>query len=274
MRHQVPFVGERKLVRANDEEARIKRISGRVIDDVVGEGVASSSWEDIVPEGWVDTSLPKSQQPAITLPANRPVKPVTPRIKVPIRSGSISPTGANSTGAQLVTATKAAPAPNAYLAAGNSAGHSVPGYSGVGHSGTGHSGTGHSGVGYSSVSSSAVSAAAYTGPSSLDWIYIHNGRGVRVNIHGAINHHLRKDWALLLEATADSIIEEVEFNFSDSPSLNLTGLGMLLLFKEKKRVTGEMISLCNCNKEVTQLLEWARMDRYFTIKKTHISDDS
>src|SRR5690606_37880638 len=105
---------------------------GRVIDDVVGEGVASSSWEDIVPEGWVDTSLPKSQQPAITLPANRPVKPVTPRIKVPIRSGSISPAGANSTGAQLVTATKAAPAPNAYLAAGNS-------------------------------------AAAYTGPSSLDW---------------------------------------------------------------------------------------------------------
>jgi anti-anti-sigma factor len=219
MRHQVPFIGERKLVRADDEQARIKRISGRVIDDVVGDGVARSSWEDVVADGWIDRSLPKTHQPAASGSVAR--TPAVPRPQVPIRSGSITPAATKS-----------------------SVKKTTPG----------------------------AGTLTFSDSSSLDWVPIHNGRGLRVNIHGAIDNNLRKEWARLLEGIADTNIEEFEFNLSDAPALSLTGLGMLLLFKERKRSTREAISLCNCNKEVAQLLEWTGMDRYFLIKTTQISE--
>lgn len=221
MRHQVPFIGERKLVRAHDEQARIKRINGRVIDDVVGEGVASSSWEDVVGNGWVDRSRPEHKLPASGSVA-RPPPP--PRPKVPIRSGALA---------------------SAIAKASGTAGTSLQ--------------TGTIGL---------------PGSSSIDWILIQNGRGVRVNIHGVIDSHLRKEWARLLAGTEEMNIEEFEFNLSDSPVLSLTGLAMLLMFRDKKRSICKVFSLCNCTKEVAQLLEWTGMDRYFLIKKTQISKQS
>lgn len=231
MRHQVPFVGERKVIRADDELARSKRISGRVIDDVVGNGVAQSSWDDVVPEGWVDRSIPKSSQKTLT-PGSVSRSPVTPpRPQVPIRSGN---TGSASSATHKSVATKP-----------------------LAHKSTASSG-----------------AITFSDTASLDWTPINNGRGLRINIHGAIDSGLRKEWARLLDGTGDANIEEFEFNLSDAPALSLTGLGMLLLFKERKGSARESISLCNCNKEVTQLLEWTGMDRYFVIKTTQISDKS
>lgn len=227
MRHQVPFVGERKVIRADDEQARSKRISGRVIDDVVGNGVAQSSWEDVVPEGWVDRSIPKSAQKTLT-PGSASRSPVTPpRPQVPIRSGN----------------TNSAP------------------------------GAAHKSVTTKPLANKST-AITFSDTASLDWIPINNGRGLRINIHGAIDSNLRKEWARLLDGTGDASIEEFEFNLSDAPALSLTGLGMLLLFKERKGSARESISLCNCNKEVAQLLEWTGMDRYFVIKTTQISDKS
>ncbi len=223
MRHQVPFVGERKVVRAEDEQARAKRLNGKVIDDVVGEGVAPSSWEDVVPEGWADRSIPKTVKPAATASVSSPTKSA----QVPIRSGSVSKTSAPKTSSAKSPAKK-------------------PGSTEI----------------------------TFSDTSSLDWISINNGRGVRVNIHGAIDNDLRKEWSRLLEGIADSNIEEYEFNLSDAPALSLTGLGMLLLFKERKGSSREAISLCNCNKEVAQLLEWTGMDRYFVIKTTQISEST
>lgn len=223
MRHQVPFVGERKVVRAEDEQARAKRLSGKVIDDVVGDGVAPSSWEDVVPEGWADRSIPKTLKPTASASVSLPPKTT----QVPIKSGGVSK---GLTSKPLAAKTPA-----------------------------------------KKPSSSAIT---FSDSACLDWVSINNGRGVRVNIHGAIDNDLRKEWARLLEGVADSNIEEYEFNLSDAPALSLTGLGMLLLFKERKGSSREAISLCNCNKEVAQLLEWTGMDRYFVIKKTQISEPS
>lgn len=230
MRHQVPFVGERKVVRAENEQARAKRLSGKVIDDVVGDGMVPSSWEDEVPEGWVDRSLPKVVKPATaSFVARGPEGP-----KVPIRAG-----GANKSSPSKPSISPPATAKPA-----------------------------------TKKNSASTGAITFSDSASLDWIPINNGRGLRVNIHGCIDNELRKEWARLLEGTADSGVEEFEFNLSDTPALSLTGLGMLLLFKERKRSGREAISLCNCNKEVAQLLEWTGMDRYFVIKTTQITEPS
>lgn len=222
MRPQVPFIGERKLMRANDEQARIKRMSGRVIDDVVGEGVASSSWEDVVGDGWADRSEPK-----LPVPGARARVAATPGVKVPIRSGTIATSVARVSRAN------------------NGAGKSLQ-----------------------------AGTVGLSGSSFIEWMVIHNGRGVRVNIQGVIDGHLRKEWAQLLSGTDDLHIEEFEFNLSNSPVLGLTGLAMLLMFRDKKRSVCKVISLCNCTKEVVQLLEWTGMDHYFVIKRTHISPES
>lgn len=229
MRHHVPFVGERKVVRADDEQARAKRLNNRVIDDVVGEGIAESSWEDVVAPGWVDPTLPKSMKPKITLPPKASASvslPSVPLPKVPIRSG----TGAKTSVAKTPVAKKS--------------------------------------------SSSASSSITFSDMAGLDWIPINNGRGLRVNVHGCIDNDLRREWTRLLEGTAESNVDEFEFNLSDTPALSLTGLGMLLLFKERKGSARDAITLCNCNKEVAQLLEWTGMDKYFLIKTTQISGAS
>lgn len=221
MRHHVPFVGERKVVRADDEQSRAKRASGRVIDDVVGDGVGVSSWEDVVPEGWVDSSAPKPLKPQKESAPARPSASV-PLPKVPFRP-------ANKLATKTTSATGSAKKP-----------------------------------------AQPSAAIMFSDTAGLDWIPINNGRGLRVNIHGAIDNDLRKEWARLLDGTAQANVEEYEFNLSETPALSLTGLGMLLLFKERKGSGREAITLCNCNKEVTELLQWTGMDKYFLIKTTQI----
>ncbi len=77
MRHLVPFVGEQKVVRADDEQARIKRTNGRVIDEIVGDGKVKSSWDDVVPTGWADKTKPKpTTKPAVSASMARPNVPV------------------------------------------------------------------------------------------------------------------------------------------------------------------------------------------------------
>lgn len=219
MRHHVPFVGERKVVRADDEQARAKRTGGRVIDDIVGDGKVESSWDDVVPEDWLDKSNPK------------PLKPPTasasvamPRAHVPIKADRKTP-GATP-------AKKAA----------------------------------------SSQSTPSSSAISFSDSASMDWVRINNGRGLRVSVHGNIDNDLRKEWSRLLNDTDSADVKEFEFNLSETPALSLTGLGMLLLFKERKGSKRDNIRLCNCNKEVAQLLQWTGMDKYFAIENTQISD--
>lgn len=224
MRHHVPFVGERKVVRADDEPSRAKRASGRVIDDVVGEGVGASSWEDVVPEGWVDPSAPKSLKAKKESAPARPSASV-PLPKVPFRPASKSASSGTKSAASSSAAKK---------------------------------------------TTRPSSAITFSDSAGLDWTPINNGRGLRVNIHGAIDNDLRKEWARLLDGTAQANVEEYEFNLSETPALSLTGLGMLLLFKERKGFGREAITLCNCNKEVAELLQWTGMDKYFLIKTIQI----
>jgi anti-anti-sigma factor len=222
MRHQVPFVGERKVVRANDDGARAKRTSGRIIDDVVGNGVTDSSWDDVVPPGWIDKSQPKKN----TSPESTRVSVAIPKPHVPFKPGSKPLVPGADTKPKASTKTSGA-------------------YSG---------------------------SITFSDSASLDWIPINNGRGLRVNIHGCIDHDLRKEWSRLLNDTEAANIREFEFNLTETPGLSLTGLGMLLLFKERKGSVREDIKLCNCNSEVKQLLEWTGMDKYFLIQTTQISN--
>jgi anti-anti-sigma regulatory factor len=70
---------------------------------------------------------------------------------------------------------------------------------------------------------------------------------------------------LLAETDANGI-GQFEFNLTQAPNLSLTGLGMLLLFKERKGAERGDIKLCHCNKNVWDLLQWSGMDKYFTIQ--------
>ena len=220
MRHLVPFVGEQKVVRANDEQARVKRTAGRVIEDVVGDGKVDSSWDDVVPEGWVDKSKPKPLMPP-TSAAHASI--AMPRAHIPIKAGFQ---------AGVTNSAKKTPAPK---------------------------------------TTSASAPIMFSDTATMDWVRINNGRGLRVSIHGNIDNDLRKEWSRLLNDADSADVKEFEFNLKETPALSLTGLGMLLLFKERKGSAREDIRLCNCNKEVTQLLAWTGMDKYFSIENTQIS---
>jgi anti-anti-sigma factor len=101
----------------------------------------------------------------------------------------------------------------------------------------------------------------------VDWVAINSGHGLRVNIVGNIDHNLRDQWRRLLEETATMDVNEYEINLKATPVLSMTGLGMLLLFKERKDSSREAIKLSNCNQDVWKLLNWTGMDKYFVIQK-------
>lgn len=220
MRHLVPFVGEQRITRADDEQARAKRIGGRIIDDVVGNGKAESSWDDVVPKTWIDKTKPK---PIISPAANAIPKaqvPLTPQPRV------MAARPANTARANSI----ASPKPI-----------------------------------------SASASITFSDSASMDWVPINNGRGLRISVYGNIDNDLRKEWSRLLNDTESAAIKEFEFNLNDTPALSLTGLGMLLLFKERKGSLCDVIKLCNCNNEVARLLYWTGMDKYFVIETTQIS---
>jgi anti-anti-sigma factor len=114
--------------------------------------------------------------------------------------------------------------------------------------------------------STAKNTAVYSDKPSLEWVLINNGRGLRITVSGNIDYDMRPEWRRLLEETEASSAGEYEFNLSHAPALSLTGLGMLLLFKERKGSVREAIKLCNCNKDVAQLLRWTGMEKYFVIQ--------
>jgi anti-anti-sigma factor len=101
---------------------------------------------------------------------------------------------------------------------------------------------------------------------TLDWLPINSGHGLRVNICGTLDQSLRNEWRRLMEESKSNGVGQFEFNLTEAPTLSLTGLGMLLLFKEQKGSERGDIKLCHCNKEVWQMLQWAGMDKYFTIQ--------
>lgn len=52
MRNSVPFIGEEQISRENSEQTTQKRLSGKVIDEVIAGDKAESSWEDVVSDSW------------------------------------------------------------------------------------------------------------------------------------------------------------------------------------------------------------------------------
>ncbi len=228
MRHQVPFVGERKLIRGNDEQAPAKRARGRVIDDVVANGFGESSWEDVVPAGWVDKALPPPAQEAeVATPASARASIIRPKPAAPLKSRVPLKPG------------------NKTLSPGK--------------------------VDHWNFSDEHTPAGNYNARAAIDWVLIKNDRCYRVNIRGCIDHNLREDWARFMAETAKSTVREFEFNLMGTPALSLTGLGLLLLFKERKGCLRDEITICNCNRNVEQLLRWAGMENYFTIQSGHIT---
>jgi len=112
----------------------------------------------------------------------------------------------------------------------------------------------------------SLSKPAAVGGASIDWRPINNGHSLRINICGNLDHNLRAEWRRLLAETDANGIGQFEFNLTQAPNLSLTGLGMLLLFKERKGAERGDIKLCHCNKNVWDLLQWSGMDKYFTIQ--------
>lgn len=101
---------------------------------------------------------------------------------------------------------------------------------------------------------------------SVDWIPINNGHGLRINISGVLDQNARYEWRRLLEETEASSASQFEINLTQAPAIGLTGLGMLLFFRERKGSDRNDIKLCHCNKDVWEVLRWTGMEKYFTIQ--------
>jgi len=107
---------------------------------------------------------------------------------------------------------------------------------------------------------------SHANTATINWLPINSGHGLRINIFGSLDQNLRHEWRRLIAETEANGIGQFEFNLTEAPNLTLTGLGMLLLFKEQKGSERGDIKLCHCNKEVWQILQWTGMDKYFTIQ--------
>lgn len=208
MRRVVPFIGEQQIARADTELERVKRSSGRVIDEVVSAADAESSWEDIVNPA-TESKEPKPHQTGV----------------------GISRPPASAKGKTLFKSSPVASSTNRHVEEGRTR--------------------------------SSIFIPA--GMPTMEWVAMNNGRGLRITVSGSIDHNLRSEWNRLLAETEGSDAGEFEFNLTQTPSLSLTGLGMLLLFKERKASKRDAIRLCHCTKEVSQLLHWTGMDKYFVI---------
>lgn len=106
----------------------------------------------------------------------------------------------------------------------------------------------------------------------IDWKPINNGHCLRININGKLDLHLRKEWQRFIRETAVSGVGQFEFNLGQTSELSLTGLGLLLLFKEQKQSQRQDIKLSHCNRQVRELLQWTGMDKFFLIQAKPGSD--
>ena len=193
MRHIVPFVGEQKVVRADDDTAQAKRATGKLIDDLIVTDEEESSWDDLVPKTHRSSKAPaKPQKASAQAPANKTNHPVSPARHPKVNDQLFS---------------------------------DVP---------------------------------------ELQWVSINNGKGLRVDGVGTMDKNLRSQWRQLLAEVEASNLTEFEINLSETPTLSLTGLGMLLMFKESSGAS--KMALCNCNKSVQNVLLWSGMEKYFVIE--------
>jgi len=213
MRRKVPFLGEEKIDRANDEESQAKKARGHLIDDVLSTQKQPSTWDDLVTGDYPD---PAGLPPKVAKPHAAPVKPRSKT--VPVTPGPVLK--------------------KAIIEANNSV----------------------------AASSDIPNAIISMSGSAIDWLPINSGHGLRINIFGSLDQNLRSEWRRLIEETDKTGVGQFEFNLTEAPTLTLTGLGMLLLFKEQKGSERGDIKLCHCNKDVWQMLQWAGMDKYFTIQ--------
>ncbi|GGY80877.1 hypothetical protein GCM10011613_27410 [Cellvibrio zantedeschiae] len=202
MRRKVPFMGEERIARADDEAAQAKKARGTLIDDVLSTQKQPSTWDDLVASDYPD---PIGGPPKVSRPHVAPPKPARPKT-VPVTPG---------------------PVPKKAIIESSYSDSTLP---------------------------------------SIDWLPINSGHGLRINISGSLDQNLRAEWRRLIEETERSGIGQFEFNLTEAPTLTLTGLGMLLLFKEQKGSERGDIKLCHCNKDVWQMLQWTGMDKYFTIQ--------
>lgn len=107
---------------------------------------------------------------------------------------------------------------------------------------------------------------------SVDWVPTNSGHGLLVRVVGNIDYNLREEWRRLLDETSSVDANEYEINLQSTPGLSMTGLGMLLLFKERKagedkNSVRDRIVLSHCNQDVWKILNWTGMDKYFVIQK-------
>lgn len=106
----------------------------------------------------------------------------------------------------------------------------------------------------------------------IDWKPINNGHCLRISVNGNMDLALRNEWHRLLREVSTNGIGQFEFNLTQTPELSLTGLGMLLLFKEYKKSQRQDIKLCHCNQQIRELLQWTGMEKYFVIQGKSGSD--
>jgi anti-anti-sigma factor len=84
---------------------------------------------------------------------------------------------------------------------------------------------------------------------------------------------MRKEWRRLMRAMTKNNVGQFEFNLIQTANISLSGLGMLLLFRELKKAQRTDIKLCHCNKQIRDMLQLTGMDKYFLIQARVSGDE-
>ncbi|MBU2887603.1 STAS domain-containing protein [Gilvimarinus agarilyticus] len=100
----------------------------------------------------------------------------------------------------------------------------------------------------------------------VDWHPINHGHGIRVSIHGDMDLKMINQWQQLLRETAGNGIHQFEIDLKNTDNMSLSGLAMLLLFKDQKKAGSGDISLNQCSRELYKRLIWSGLTEEFIIR--------
>jgi anti-anti-sigma factor len=118
-----------------------------------------------------------------------------------------------------------------------------------------------------------LSGAMTTRSTHIEWMPIRHGHCLRINVNGNMDLEMRKEWRRLMRAMTKNNVGQFEFNLIQTANISLSGLGMLLLFRELKKAQRTDIKLCHCNKQIRDMLQLTGMDKYFLIQARVSGDE-
>lgn len=95
-----------------------------------------------------------------------------------------------------------------------------------------------------------------------------NGATLRVAVQAPLSYNHAQPSVLrqLLKELGQYRARSFEIDLNFCTNMSITGLGILLLVQKNIDADNTQVTIINSNPEITQLLKWAGMERYFSLK--------